>query len=117
MLFRICAKHSLHLQTEPSYGGRGYLEKQDFIIEKQKEKLSAQGEILRQNTMAIAEQENKFDKAAKAVLEKEKELEKQEGLIEEKKQELSEKQAALCNCHHEDRRHRIAGRGSGGHCL
>lgn len=95
MLFRICAKHSLHLQTEPSYGGRGYLEKQDFIIEKQKEKLSAQGEILRQNTMAIAEQENKFDKAAKAVLEKEKELEKQEGLIEEKKQELSEKQAAL----------------------
>ncbi len=88
-------KHSLHLQTEPSYGGRGYLEKQDFIIEKQKEKLSAQGEILRQNTMAIAEQENKFDKAAKAVLEKEKELEKQEGLIEEKKQELSEKQALL----------------------
>ena len=95
MLFRICARHSLHLQTEPSYGGRCYLEKQDFIIEKQKEKLSAQGEILRQNTMAIAEQENKFDKAAKAVSEKEKELEKQEGLIGEKKQELSEKQAAL----------------------
>ena len=95
MLFRICAKHRLHLQTEPSYGGRGYLEKQDFIIEKQKEKLSAQGEILRQNTIAIAEQENKFDKVAKAVSEKEKELEKQEGLIGEKKQELSEKQAAL----------------------
>ena len=95
MLFRICAKHSLHLQTEPSYGGRGYLEKQDFIIEKQKEKLSAQGEILRQNTIAIAELENKFDKEAKAVSEKEKELEKQEGLIGEKKQELSEKQAAL----------------------
>ena len=95
MLFRICAKHSLHLQTEPSYGGRGYLEKQDFIIEKQKEKLSAQGEILRQNTIAIAEQKNKFDKAVKAVSEKEKELEKQEGLIGEKKQELSEKQAAL----------------------
>ncbi len=95
MLFRICAKYSLHLQTEPSYGGREYLEKQDFIIEKQKEKLSAQGEILRQNTIAIAEQENKFDKVAKAVSEKEKELEKQEGLIGEKKQELSEKQAAL----------------------
>ena len=95
MLFRICAKHSLHLQAEPSYGGRGYLEKQDFIIEKQKEILSAQGEALTKNTVAIAEQEKRFDKAAKAVSEKEKELEKQEGLIEEKKQELSEKQAAL----------------------
>lgn len=28
MLFRICKKHGLHLQKEPSYGGRGYLEKQ-----------------------------------------------------------------------------------------
>ena len=95
MLFRICAKHSLHLQTEPSYGGRGYLEKQDFIIEKQKEAISAQREIFTQNTRAIAEQEKRFDKAAKAVSEKEKELEKQEGLIEEKEWELSEKQAAL----------------------
>ena len=95
MLFRICAKHSLHLQTEPSYGGRGYLEKQDFIIEKQREMLSAQGETLVKNTRAIAEQEKKLDKAAKAVSEKEKELEKQEELIGEKKRELSEKQEAL----------------------
>ncbi len=70
MLFRICAKHSLHLQIEPSYGGRGYLEKQDFIIEKQKEILSAQGEALAKNTIAIAEQEKRFDKAVKAVSEK-----------------------------------------------
>lgn len=95
MLFRICGRHNLHLQAEPSYGGRGYLEKQDFIIEKQKEMLSAQGEALTKNTAAIAEQEKKLDKAAKAVSEKEKELEKQEELIGEKKQELSEKQAAL----------------------
>lgn len=95
MLFRICAKHSLHLQIEPSYGGRGYLEKQDFIIEKQREMLSAQGETLVKNTRAIAEQEKKLDKAAKAVSEKEKELEKQEELIGEKKRELSEKQEAL----------------------
>lgn len=27
------AKHNLHLQAESTYGGRGYLEKQDFIIE------------------------------------------------------------------------------------
>ena len=95
MLFRICAAHNLHLQAEPSYGGRDYLEKQDFIIEKQKKILSAQGEALTKNTVAIAEQEKKFDKAAKAVSEKEKELEKQEGLIAEKGRELSEKRAAL----------------------
>ncbi len=95
MLFRICAKHSLHLQAEPSYGGRGYLEKQDFIIEKQKETISAQREIFIQNTRAIAEQEKIFNKTAKAVFEKEKELEEREGLIEEKGRELSEKQAAL----------------------
>lgn len=40
MLFRICAKHNLHLQMEPTYGGRGYFEKQDFITEKQKEIIS-----------------------------------------------------------------------------
>ena len=90
-----CAAHNLHLQAEPSYGGRDYLEKQDFIIEKQKKILSAQGEALTKNTVAIAEQEKKFDKAAKAVSEKEKELEKQEGLIAEKGRELSEKRAAL----------------------
>ena len=70
MLFRICAAHNLHLQAEPSYGGRDYLEKQDFIIEKQKGILSAQGEALTKNTIAITEQEKRFDKAAKAVSEK-----------------------------------------------
>ena len=95
MLFDISRRHGVHLEQEPSYGGRDYLEKQDFIIEKQKKILSAQGEALTKNTVAIAEQEKRFDKAAKAVSEKEKELEKQEGLIEEKERELSEKQAAL----------------------
>ena len=56
MLFRICAKYNLHLQTEPSYGGRGYLEKQDFIIENQKEKLSVQKSILSENEQVIEKQ-------------------------------------------------------------
>ena len=42
MLFRICAKHNLHLQVEPTYSGRKYLEKQDFIIEKR----NRQGETI-----------------------------------------------------------------------
>ena len=95
MLFRICEKHGLHLQTEPSYGGRGYLEKQDFIIEKQKDTISAQKETFTQNTKAIAEQEKKFEEAEKAVSEKEITLKKQEEMIKEKDRELSEKQAVL----------------------
>jgi len=32
---------ALHLDEEPEYGGRRYLEKQDFIMAKQKEKIAA----------------------------------------------------------------------------
>ena len=95
MLFRICAKYNLHLQTEPSYGGRGYLEKQDFIIENQKEKLSVQKSILSENEQVIEKQEQKIGKAEKAIAEKENVLKKHNEVIAEKKQELSEKQAAL----------------------
>lgn len=97
MLFRICAKHNLHLQTEPTYGGRGYLEKQDFIIEKQRETISAQREILTETSQAIEEREKKIGKAEKAIAEKEKLIKKHDEVIAEKKQELSQKQAALAD--------------------
>ena len=42
MLFDICEKHGLHLDQEPEYGGRAYLEKQDYILMKQKEKMAEQ---------------------------------------------------------------------------
>ena len=42
MLFDICERHGLHLDREPEYGGRAYLEKQDYILMKQKEKLAEQ---------------------------------------------------------------------------
>ena len=75
MLFRICAKHNLHLQTEPTYGGRGYLEKQDFIIEKQRETISAQREILTQTGKAIEEQERKIAEKNATIMEKHSALE------------------------------------------
>ena len=85
MLFRICAKHNLHLQMEPTYGGRGYLEKQDFIIEKQKETISVQREILTETSQAIEEREKKIGKAEKAIAEKEKLIKKHDEVIAEKK--------------------------------
>lgn len=95
MLFRICAKHNLHLQAEPTYGGRDYMEKQDFIIEKQKEKISAQSEILTGNDKAIAEQGEKIQKAEKAISEREKVIEKQDILIAEKDAAIMVKHSEL----------------------
>ena len=97
MLFRICENHNLHLQAEPTYGGRGYLEKQDFIIKKQKETISVQREILTETVQAVEEQEKKIGKAEKAIAEKEKILKKHDEVIAEKKQELSQKQTALAD--------------------
>lgn len=44
MLFDICRNHGLHLDHEPEYGGRAYLEKQDYILMKQKEMLAVQNQ-------------------------------------------------------------------------
>ncbi|WP_181978165.1 hypothetical protein [Solobacterium moorei] len=44
MLFDICKRHGLHLDQEPEYGGRAYLEKQDYILMKQKEQMAEQAE-------------------------------------------------------------------------
>ena len=54
MLFDICEKHGLHLDQEPEYGGRAYLEKQDYILMKQKEKMAEQ-------ELMIDEKESKLD--------------------------------------------------------
>ena len=55
MLFDICRKHGLHLDQEPEYGGRAYLEKQDYILMKQKDKIGEQEE-------EISKKEERIDK-------------------------------------------------------
>ena len=42
MLFEIAKRHGLELEEEADYGNRNYLEKQDFILAKQKEQLAVQ---------------------------------------------------------------------------
>ena len=42
MLFEIAKRHGLELEEEAEYGNRKYLEKQAFILAKQKEQLAAQ---------------------------------------------------------------------------
>jgi len=52
IMFDICKKHGIDIEEEPETGGRAYLEKQDFILMKQKEKLAEQ-----EATLAVKEQE------------------------------------------------------------
>lgn len=47
LLFEIAKKHNLHLEQEPEYGGRKYLEKQDYILAKQEEQLAKTNRNLR----------------------------------------------------------------------
>lgn len=61
ILFDITKRHGLHLDQEPSYGGREYLEKQDYILMKQKEQLAAQEQKLEELTLKIEDVETLLD--------------------------------------------------------
>lgn len=70
MLFAICEKYQLSLQEETSYGGRGYLEKQDYIIAKQKEVLAETNTALEAVTMKLADMESLVDEVAEQAYDK-----------------------------------------------
>ena len=64
LLFEIAEKHGLHFEREPSYGGRAYLEKQDYILLKQKEKLAQQEQKLEELTLKIEDVETLVDEVS-----------------------------------------------------
>ena len=70
LLFDICEKHGLKLDREPSYGGRGYLEKQDYIIEKQKQTIATKKQELSEITMKIEDAEALVEEIAENAYEK-----------------------------------------------
>ena len=75
MLFEIAKRHGLELEEEAEYGNRKYLEKQDFILAKQKEQLAAQQNRLDELTLKVSEMETlledvsavAYDKAVEVV--------------------------------------------------
>lgn len=69
-LFDICKKHGLELEEVPEYGGRAYLEKQDFILKKQKEKIVYQEEKLTELTVKIEDVEKPVDEVTDAAYDK-----------------------------------------------
>lgn len=70
MLFDIAQRHGLELEEEAEYGSRKYLEKQDFILAKQKELLSAQQNRLDELTLKVSDMETLLEDVSAAAYDK-----------------------------------------------
>ena len=70
MLFEIAKQHGLDLEEEAEYGNRKYLEKQDFILAKQKEQLAAQQSKLDELTLKVNDMETLLEDVSAAAYDK-----------------------------------------------
>ena len=70
MLFEIAKRHGLELEEEAEYGNRQYLEKQDYILAKQKEQLSAQQNRLDELTLKVSDMETLLEDVSAAAYDK-----------------------------------------------
>ena len=70
MLFEIAKRHGLELEEEAEYGNRKYLEKQDFILAKQKEQLATQQNRLDELTLKVSDMETFLDDVSAAAYDK-----------------------------------------------
>ena len=70
MLFEIAKRHGLELEEEAEYGSRKYLEKQDFILAKQKEQLAAQQSKLDELTLKVSDMETLLEDVSAAAYDK-----------------------------------------------
>ena len=83
ILFDIAEKHDVHLEHEPEYGGRAYLEKQDYILMRQKQKLELQGEAIISNNIILAEQNETLTEQHEEIAYRDELLEKKEDRLRE----------------------------------
>ena len=70
MLFEIAKRHGLDLEEEAEYGNCKYLEKQDFILAKQKQQLTAQQNKLDELTLKVNDMETLIDEVSAAAYDK-----------------------------------------------
>ena len=85
----ICKRHGLELDEEPAYGGRAYLEKQDFIRMKQKEKIAEQDNMIEEQRKRVNENILQIVKQTRMVQENDETIQKQEEKIAEQDKEFS----------------------------
>ena len=55
MLFEIAKRHGLELDEMPEYGGQAYLEKQDYILKKQNERIAEQKKELQEQSINMSD--------------------------------------------------------------
>lgn len=95
MLFDICKEYGLDLDEEPSYGGRKYLEKQDYILMKQNQKLAEQEKQIGQKQQEISEAEARIGKTELALKEMESQLSEKQQDLEHAAWELNSQKRAV----------------------
>ena len=88
MLFEIAKRHGLDLEEEAEYGNLQYLEKQDFILAKQKEQLSAQQNKLDELTLKVNDMETLIDEVSAAAYDKAVEVVTDAGRTETRKEDV-----------------------------
>ena len=84
----IAKRHGLELEEEAEYGNREYLEKQDYILFKQKEQMKNQTEILDTLTLKIEEVEALIDEVSDIAYDKAVEVVTDEVRVETHKEDI-----------------------------
>ena len=101
MLFEIAKHHGLELDEVPEYGGRAYLEKQDYIMAKQKEQLAQQEKAVQEQTVQLEnlKQEHENENLLQVrrttyqsltIMRNDKKIQKQEKRIDELSQQIED---------------------------
>ena len=70
LLLDICREQGLEIEEEPEYGGKKYLEKQEFIIQAQKEKIVRQEQKIKDQEEKIMDNETLIDEVAEIAYDK-----------------------------------------------
>ena len=71
LLLDICKKHGLEIEEEPVYGGRAYMEKQDYIVDKLNTKAADMQEMLDDTQAFIDEMADiAYEKACEVIIDK-----------------------------------------------
>ena len=106
MLFEIAKRHGLELDEVPEYGGRAYLEKQDYIMAKQKEQLAQQEKAVQEQTVQLENLKQENEKAhhqqvrrttyqSLTLLSNDKKIQKQEKRLSELSQKIEDTENLL----------------------
>ena len=70
LLLDICREQGLEIEEEPEYGGKKYLEKQEFIIQAQKEKIVRQEQKIKDQEEKVMDNESLIDEVAEIAYDK-----------------------------------------------